>query len=202
MASLGHLNVDGKLQFDFIERKFSTGIHLMVNLHIHSMIFFWGCGIKTWEYFSWKMTKLPKTIILRMCLSVCENYVVHYLITNLCCAPWCTRETYVLEKWGSAQCTVLIRWCTRHEDCFACSWSALTVMVQNMMLSVYVCVCEFVRATLCTTSTVQDYVVHHQPALCPIMHKAPWMNLTHMYTPDEHRFPLVHHGAKHRWCTT
>ena len=31
--------------------------------------------------------------------------------------------------------------------------------------------CEFVRPTLCTTSTVQDYVVHHWPALCTMVHK-------------------------------
>ncbi len=33
----------------------------------------------------------------------------------------------------------------------------------------------FVRATLCTTSTVQDYVVHHWPALCTTyLCCAPW----------------------------
>ena len=34
----------------------------------------------------------------------------------------------------------------------------------------YLCVClcgfGFVRATLCTTSWVQDHIVHHRPALC------------------------------------
>ncbi len=31
--------------------------------------------------------------------------------------------------------------------------------------------CGFVRATLCTTSTVQDYVVHRGPTLCTMVHK-------------------------------
>ncbi len=40
-----YFNVEGELQVDFTEKKsfqcrFSTGIHLMGNLHIHSMIFF------------------------------------------------------------------------------------------------------------------------------------------------------------------
>ncbi len=43
---------------------------------------------------------------------------------------------------------------------------------------------RFVRATLRTTSTVQDYIVRHQPALC---------------TTDLHFAPptcIVHHGAQ------
>ena len=34
-----------------------------------------------------------------------------------------------------------------------------------------VCVSGCVRATLCTTSTVQDYIVHHWLALCTMMQK-------------------------------
>ena len=40
---------------------------------------------------------------------------------------------------------------------------------------VCVCLCGFLRATLCTTSWVQEYVVHHRPALCtPKLCCAPW----------------------------
>ncbi len=44
LVSPGHFNVESKLQVDFIEKKlfqcrFSTGIRLMGNLHIHSMLF-------------------------------------------------------------------------------------------------------------------------------------------------------------------
>ena len=40
---------------------------------------------------------------------------------------------------------------------------------------VCVCVCVFVRAMLCTTSWVQDYIVHHRPALWTTdLRCAPW----------------------------
>ncbi len=34
-----------------------------------------------------------------------------------------------------------------------------------------ICPSGFVGAMLCTTLWVQDYFVHHQPALCTMMHK-------------------------------
>ncbi len=38
----------------------------------------------------------------------------------------------------------------------------------NMLAIIHLSVClpGFVRATLCTTSRVKDYFVHHQPKLC------------------------------------
>ncbi len=39
--------------------------------------------------------------------------------------------------------------------------SAVEIIESEPSFSLFVCLCEFVRPTLCTTSWVQDYVVHH-----------------------------------------
>ena len=52
----------------------------------------------------------------------------------------------------------------------------------------------FVRATLCTTSMVEGYVVHHQPALCTMVHKGDLCQSrclsvshhSHTVSPDAH----------------
>ncbi len=41
----------------------------------------------------------------------------------------------------------------------------------------FLCPPGFVEPTLCTTSTVQNYVVHHQPALCTMWHVVHWSAL-------------------------
>ena len=56
---------------------------------------------------------------------------------------------------------VALYWLGGAQDDFACSLSTLTMMVHNMLLSVWVSL--ILEATLCTTSTVLSYSVHHQP---------------------------------------
>ncbi len=113
-------------------------------------------------------------LVLSICLSmvfvlVCESYIVHHLnSTRLRCAPLtCVvphqpmlyTMTYVCEKKGSPM-TFFIFW-----------WFHGSVgRGGNMFGSVRLFVCPwslsgFLRATLCTTSTVQGYVVYHRPVL-------------------------------------
>ena len=84
---------------------------------------------------------------------------------------------------GSAQRSfVPIRWCTRRFCMFV------------------ICLSGFVRATLCTTSRVQDYVVLHRPALCTTKLRCTlWCTRTMLETTDLHCTPpicVVRHGAQ------
>ncbi len=49
-----------------------------------------------------------------------------------------------------------------------------------------VCVGRFVRATLGTASTVQDYVVHHRPMLCTTDPCCTWWKATASPTLPKH----------------
>ncbi len=54
---------------------------------------------------------------------------------------------------------------------FTSPLSGLQVTETMLFICGSVCVSRFVRATLCTTLKVQDYVVHHRPALCTMVQK-------------------------------
>ena len=50
--------------------------------------------------------------------------------------------------------------------------------------------CWFVRAMLFTTLVVQDYLVHHWPALCTIdLRCAPWLCIRGIYVREKERSP-------------
>ncbi len=65
---------------------------------------------------------------------------------------------------------------------------ALSQAVYELYLACVFCVHVFVEPTLCTTSTVLRYVVHHRPAFWPMVHK-------------EDLFLLVLHRCILWWCT-
>ena len=106
-----------------------------------------------------------------VCLS--GLYIVHNLVstglhcapstcvctTSLPCAPWCIGGPMSVRRslLTRAQTqNIVIWWLTTYIRCFRCFQSR--------------CLSGFVRAMLCITSTVQDYVLHSQPALCTMVH--------------------------------
>ncbi len=64
---------------------------------------------------------LVASVCLRatLCTSWVQDYIVHHrsvlCTTNLCCAPWSTRETYVHEKWGSPLKLFIFWWYMVHK---------------------------------------------------------------------------------------
>ncbi len=55
--------------------------------------------------------------------------------------------------------------CMAHLHFLCCQWSLWPDMSVSVVC-VYLLLCGFVEAMLCTTLFVQSYVVHHRPALC------------------------------------
>ena len=123
-----------------------------------------------------------------------QDYVVPHwpalCTTRLCCAPWCTRGTYVQCKF------VLIRWCTWRFHTFVIN---IFLMVHNAVLSVSVCVglwelcctpLQWYRAKLCTT----DLVVYQGAQGGPVFEKYGLCTNVH-FGAAQRSFVLI------RWCT-
>ncbi len=70
------------------------------------------------------------------------------------------------KDFGSAQCSFVLIRCM-----FVINSDPNGAQYDIVSLDVCVCRGGVVRPTLCTTSWVQDYIVHRRPALCTMVHK-------------------------------